>query len=266
LLATLAGCDKFEGCSNLDLLITAKPVRKPAVKDFAGTWVRVDYISNLQQTLSPLTAQLGAPGVTVVQIAPTYLRDDDVFLVTNHHDGAHAKVRFHKEKGKLFLYRNEAAASVEHDAELSLYKYGTDLLLYFRDLNSKKEFKLQKIPSHLASFDEFLNRKLLTGTYTVVKDPQKVAPDGSISFLSNGEVIGHKSFRKFRIWYDFYDDVPQTDFIVFRGVRHGSVTWLAWSKTGEGLVFYELTGPQKGDRSAKAKRGKEYLRLIPLDR
>ncbi len=266
LLVSLGGCDKFEGCSNLNLLITAKPVRNPAGKDFAGTWVRAEYISNLQQTFSPRTAQVGAPGITVVQIAPTYLKDDDVFVVTNHHDATHANVRFHKNKGKLFLYRTEAAGSVEHDAELSLYKYGKDLLLGFRDLRTKKEFKLQKIPSHLASFDQFLNRKLLTGTYTAVSDPNKVVPEGNISFLSDGEVIGHKSFRKFRIWYDFYDDVPQTDFIVFRGVRRGGTTWLAWSKTGAALTFYELTGTKNGAPNSTAKQGKEYLRLLPLDR
>lgn len=258
LFAFLVGCEDFKGCPPMKKTTYMTKIHS---SKFIGQWINTSYLEVLQARRSTYRAQLATHGISTINIEPQYLETSELTLVNNMHDGTQAKVQFIKKNSKLLTFRNTAT---KHDAVLSLVVVEKDTVLLVSDIESKQEIKFKKMPLYFEGLSEFLNRRLFTGNYLVVKDAEKNALEKNITFLSNGDIIGHKYFTKYEIWYDFYDDVPQMDTVVFRD-RRGKQYWFGWTRNHTSLMLYNLDGEDENTANAEAKLSELYMFLKPID-
>lgn len=267
MILTIGGCQYIRGC---DQFLAGTPIVKGVrPKTFVGQWISTTYANSVVSSHSAREAQLSINGVSHINIPASFL-EDRIFVGRNVHDGSFNRVLFEKEKATLQVYEAGQQVGKSADkAEIFLLKSGQDTLLSYVDLETKKTTRFYRIPpTDLVDFQGFINRELIAGTYTAAKDSNRVLKGKEIIFLSRGEVRGHRYFKKYKVWTDFYDDVPQVDFIAFSDKR-GKEYWYALKSDSQTLILFEFANKRgrtttiaKGNTATSmSKIGPIYLSL-----
>jgi len=259
------GCERAK-----KLLPQTKPILLENVKpdDFQGEWVNKKYITILRETRSPFKAQIATSGVSQVSVTRKF-QSNGITIIRNMHSGGVMQADFDPYTSVISLNSN-TAQNIKSGATLTLLKIGSDTLLSVKEIGGGKDkeaasiHQLKKISTHLETFENFLNRELFSGSYSVSGAAAKSLKGSIFAMLSNGKVMGHRQFKNYRVWFDFNDDVPQMDVIIFKTFS-GKQIWCTWKLANRKLTFYRLLKQGK-QMTSEAKIGNPEISLIALDR
>ena len=192
------------------------------IGNFKGNWIIKQYVDSLKKNKSPYRSQ--PSGLSNVVINDYTLNENIISFVWSLHDGSSNKCYFDTTKNKFIVY-NEMDGVKQNRYEIGFTNLNDDTLLYLFDLEKKSQKIYQKIPDNL-NFKSFINILVLSRQYLVKYDKNNLTSDNIITFNVDGSLQGMGVFKRYELFDDFHDNVPQRDLIIL--YKNEERLWYAW--------------------------------------
>lgn len=204
------------------------------LKFFTGDWIIKQYVDSIKQSNSPFRSQ--PYDISNVLIDSHTLKDRIIGFAWALHDGASNLLYFDDSKG-IFVVYSEEDRKRYYIYELSFQNVGHDTLLSLYKLEEKYEIIFQRIPHH-QELKTFIHSIVISGEYKVMFDELNLVDAPIVSFNSDGKIQGLRNFERYELCYDFNDDIPQRDLIIF--TIAGERYWYSWEFVDNNLNIFEF--------------------------
>jgi len=198
--------------------------------------IKGKYIS--QKFLNDVSINKSLFGFQYLTPSLIFIKDSTYSMVSDFHDGV------------INNYK------IKNDSTINIY-YGNDESdnIYISNSNLIYENKPKDIFLKMSdNLEDTINAILFSGSYKILFDSLNIFTEKTMQFKTQGDIIGSNLFSNYSLCYDFIDNIPQEDMVIFK--RDKKYLWLNWLIKGDTLFFSKYLKADEhieADQTAKIK-------------